>query len=63
MSRLTRAGTLPNPFRETEFSDANGDKDREKNIFSVRLTTSRIGNLTRLNLSLAKCFSGWQPMR
>ena len=42
---------LPNPSRETKFSGANGD--REKYIFPVQLTTSiRIGNLTRLNLTL-----------
>ena len=29
--------------------------DREIFIFSVQLTTSRIGNLTRLILTLAKC--------
>ena len=33
---------LPKPSRETKFSDANGD--REIFIFSVQLTTSRIGN-------------------
>ena len=32
--------------RETIFSSANGDK--EILIFPVQLTTSRIGNLTRL---------------
>ena len=37
---------LPNPSRETKFSGANGD--RKKIIFPVQLTTSRIGNLTRL---------------
>ena len=36
----------PNPSRETNFSGANGDK--EICIFPVQLTTSRIGNLTRL---------------
>ena len=35
------------------FSGANGD--REKIIFPVQLTTSRIGNLTRLILTLAIC--------
>ena len=43
MSRLTQDGTAE---PETEFSGANGD--REIFIFPVRLTTSRIGNLTRL---------------
>ena len=37
---------LPNPSRETKFSGANAD--REILIFPVQLTTSRIGNLTRL---------------
>ena len=46
MSGLTRDGRRPNPFRETKFSGANGD--REIYIFSVQLTTSKIGNLTRL---------------
>ena len=45
MSRLVRTG-LPNPSRETKFSGANAD--REKIIFPVQLTTSRIGNLPRL---------------
>ena len=34
---------------------ANGGRDREKNIFPAQLTTSRIGNLTRLILTLAVC--------
>ena len=42
---------LPNPSRETIFSDANGD--REMFIFPVQLTTSRIRNLARLILTLA----------
>ena len=37
---------LPNPSRETEFSGAN--RDREISVFPLQLTTSRIGNLTRL---------------
>ena len=41
---------MPNPFRETKFPGAN--EDREKNIFPVQLTTSRIGNLNRLILLL-----------
>ena len=36
----------PNPFREAKFSGANGD--REMFISPVQLTTSRIGDLTRL---------------
>ena len=38
----------PSPSRETKFSGATGD--REKIIFPIQLTTSRIGNLTRLIL-------------
>ena len=38
---------------QTKFSGANGD--REILIFPVQLTTSRIGNLTRLILTLAVC--------
>ena len=41
---------LPNPSRETKFSGANGDG--EILFFPVQLTTSRIGNLTHLNLLL-----------
>ena len=48
-----RGTGLPNPSRETKFSDANGD--REIFIFPVDLTTSRIGNLTRLIHILAMC--------
>ena len=44
---------LPNPSRETKFSGANGD--RGNFFFPVQLTTSRIGNLTRLILILAVC--------
>ena len=41
----------PNPFRETKFSRANGDS--EIFIFpTIQLTTSRIGNLTRLIYTL-----------
>ena len=39
--------------RETNFSSAYGDT--EICIFPVQLTTSRIGNLTRLILTLARC--------
>ena len=42
---------LPNPSRDTKFSGANGD--REKTVFPVQLTTSWIGNLTRLVLTLS----------
>ena len=40
----------PNPSRETIFSVANGD--REILILPVQLTTSSIGNLTRLIYTL-----------
>ena len=42
---------LSNPSRETKFSVANGD--RKIFIFSVQLAISRIGNLTRLILTIA----------
>ena len=44
---------LPNLSRETKFSGANAD--REILTFPVQLTTSRIGNLTRLIHTLATC--------
>ena len=44
---------LPNPSHETKFSGANGD--REMFIFAVRLTSSRIGHLTRLILTRDIC--------
>ena len=48
MSGPTRDGTgQPNPSRETKLSGANGDRGIIL-IFPVQLTTSRIGNLTRL---------------
>ena len=46
MSRLTWGTGRPNLSRETKFAGANGD--REILIFPAQLTTSRIGNLTRL---------------
>ena len=52
MSRLTRDGTAESVSRD-KFSSANGD--REKNVFPVQLITSRVGNLTRLILTLAIC--------
>ena len=42
---------MPNPYRKTKLSGANGD--REIFMFPVQLTTSRIGNLTRLIHTLA----------
>ena len=50
MSELTQEG--PNTSSEDKFSGANGD--REKHIFHVRLTTSRIDNHTRLIYVLLK---------
>ena len=44
---------LPKPTRETKFSGTNAD--RGTLIFPVQLTTSRIGNLTRLIHTLAIC--------
>ena len=44
---------LPNPCRETKFSGANAE--RELLFFPVQLTTCRVGNLTRLIHTLAKC--------
>ena len=44
---------LNGQFDYKYLSGANGD--REESIFPVQLTTSRIGNLTRLILSLAIC--------
>ena len=44
---------LLNPSRETKFSGANGD--REMFTSPVQLTTSRIGDLTRLIHTLAIC--------
>ena len=40
-------------YRKVKFSGANGD--REILFFLVQLTTSRIGNLTRLLLTLSVC--------
>ena len=52
MSKLTRHGTAE-PSSETEFSGASGDK--EFFIFPVQLTTSRTGNLTRVDRYSAIC--------
>ena len=51
--KQTDAGRDCRARRETKFSCANGD--RELFIFPVQLTTSRIGNLTRLIHTLAIC--------
>ena len=50
MSRLTRDG---NSSRKAKFSGANGD--REEFVFPVQLTTSKIGDLTRLIHTFAIC--------
>ena len=44
---------LPNPSREAKFSGVNGD--RKQSFFPVQLTTSKIGNFTRLILTFAIC--------
>ena len=44
---------LPNPFRETKFSGANGDRVISTFLPVVQLTTRRISNLTGLILTLA----------
>ena len=48
-----RGTGLPNPSSETKFSGSNGEM--EISIFPVQLTTSMIGNLTRLIDTLARC--------
>ena len=53
MSRLTRDGTAEPVSRSQILMGANAD--REIFIFPVQLTTSRIGNLTRLIHTLAVC--------
>ena len=50
MSRLTRGTERLNPSREIKFSGTH--EDRRISISPVQLTTSRIGNLTRLIHSL-----------
>ena len=55
VSKLKRDGTADNLSRKTKFSGANGD--REMFIFPVQLTTSRIGNLTRLIHTLLYVFT------
>ena len=57
----SRGAGRPNPSRETKFSGANGD--REMFIFPVHLTTSRIGNLTRLIHTLLVEINKWTPPR
>ena len=52
MSRLTRDATAE-PVSRDQILKANGDREKSILIFPVQLTTSRIGNLTRLVLTLA----------
>ena len=51
MSRLARDGTVE-PVSRDQISGANGDK--EIFMFPAQLTTSRIGNLTRLICTLRR---------
>ena len=51
MGRLTRDGTAEPVSRDQIFRRERG----QVNIFPVQLTTSRIGSLTRLILTLAVC--------
>ena len=53
MSKLARGGTAK-PISRDQFSGTN-NVDREVFIFPVQLTTSRIGNLTRMIDTLATC--------
>ena len=52
MSRLTRDATAE-PVSRDQILRANGDMEKSILIFPVQLTTSRIGNITRLILTLA----------
>ena len=52
MSRLTRDGTVEPVSRDQILRRERG---HGKHIFPVQLTTSRIGNITRLILTLAIC--------
>ena len=54
MSRLTRDGTAEPVSRDQILRRERG-QDREIFVFPVELTTSRIGSLTRLILTLAIC--------
>ena len=54
MSRPTRDGTAESVSRDQILRQHNGD--REILIFPVQLTTSRIGNLTRLILTLVTVY-------
>ena len=53
MSRLTRDGTAEPVSRDQILRRERGQV--KKSFFPVQLTTTRIGNLTRLILTLALC--------
>ena len=53
MSRLTRDGTVETVSRDQILRHERG----QGKIFPVQLTTSRIGNLTRLIYTLAICLT------
>ena len=55
------AGRDCHPSREAKLSDANEDK--EIFIFPVQLTMSRLGNLIRLNHTLAICVTRHPPVQ
>ena len=55
MSRLARDRTTETVSRDQILRRERGQGDRELFIFPVHLTTSRIGNLTRLILTPAIC--------
>ena len=52
MSRLTRDGTAETVSRD---QSSRANRDREIFVYPVQLTTSRIGNLTRLINTFAIC--------
>ena len=53
MSRLTRDGTADEPVSRDQI--LRRERGQGNIIFPVQLTTSRIGNLTRLILALNRC--------
>ena len=59
MSRLTRDGTAEPVSRDQIFRHARGQGDI---IFPVQLTTSRIGNLTRLIHTLLYVMTIYMPV-
>ena len=60
-SGITGNWRLFGPSRETKFSGASADG--EISFFTVQPTTSKIGNLTRLIHTLAKCVTIDSPLR